>query len=72
MTRAELNAAARRRGELDRGSRRISQAVDAQRRLNAWRADSTRIKAVPFGSSDRRHEQVAQAHDQQGPIDAGF
>src|ERR1700745_4195421 len=43
MTRTEHNRAARRRGELtgDRGSRRLSPAIDAQRRLNARQADAT-------------------------------
>jgi hypothetical protein len=46
MTRTERNLAARRRGELNRdgGSRRLSQAVDAQRRLNAQRGASTRTE----------------------------
>jgi hypothetical protein len=63
MTRAESTSAARRRRELNRdgGSRRISQAIDAQRRLSARRADSTRTKANPFDPSDPGHEYVAQA-----------
>ncbi len=43
MTRIEHSRAARRRGELthDRGSLRLSPAIDAQRRLNTRRARST-------------------------------
>lgn len=54
MTRTEQELAARRRGELNRdgGSRRLLQAVDAQRRLDARRADGARTKAVPHGPSD--------------------
>jgi hypothetical protein len=57
MPRTEHNLAARKRGELsrDRGSRRISPAIDAQRRLNALRADGTRTNADPFGPNDRRY-----------------
>src|SRR5450755_125402 len=44
MTRAKQNLVARRRDELnrDRGSRRLSQVVDAQRRLNTGRAHTKR------------------------------
>jgi hypothetical protein len=57
MPRTEHNLAARKRGELsrDRGSRGISPAIDAQRRLNALQADSTRTNADPFGPTDRRY-----------------
>jgi hypothetical protein len=57
MTRTERNWAARRRGELtrDRGSRRLSPAIDAQRRLTTRRADGPRTKADPFGPSDSRY-----------------
>jgi hypothetical protein len=43
MTLRRADLAARRRGELnnDRGSRRVSWAIDAKRRLNALRADRT-------------------------------
>jgi len=57
MPRAPEDWAARRRGELDRdrGSRQFSQAVDAQRRLNAWRPANTRTKADAFSSSGPGH-----------------
>jgi hypothetical protein len=65
MTNTQQNLAARRRGEFnrDRGLRRLSQAVDAQRRLNARRADSTRNKADPLGSSDPRRAYLTQSRD---------
>ena len=65
MTRTERNGAARRRGELtrDRGSRRLSPAIDAQRRLNTRRADGPRTKADPFGPSDSRYAYMRQSHD---------
>jgi hypothetical protein len=65
MTRTEHNRAARRRGELtrDRGSRRLSPAIDAQRRLNARRADGTRTNADPVGPSDRRYAYLARSYD---------
>src|SRR3981081_1692091 len=66
MKRTEHNWAARRRGELtrDRGSLRLSPAIDARRRLNTRRADGTRTTADPFGPSDPRHTYLAHAHDQ--------
>ncbi len=65
MTQNEQNSAARRRGERkrDRGSRRLSQAVDARRRLNARRADSARTRAGRFGPSDSRYAYLTQPHD---------
>ncbi len=39
MTLRRVDLAARRRGESDRGSRRLSQAVDAKRRLNGRQAE---------------------------------
>ena len=57
MPRAPENWAARRRGEFDRdgGFRQFSQAVDAQRRLNARRGVSTRTAEAfsPNGSGHR-------------------
>jgi hypothetical protein len=57
MKRTEHNSAARRQGELtrDRGSLRLSPAIDARRRLNTRRADSTRTKIDPLGPSDPRY-----------------
>ena len=68
MTRAQNNWAARRRGELDRdpGSRQLSQAVDALRRLNARRAVSARTKADLVGPSEPRYAYLTQSHDEQG------
>jgi hypothetical protein len=70
MTRTEHNSAARRRGELtrDRGSRRLSPEIDAQRRLtlNARRADSTPTNTDPFGPNDRRHAYLTRSYDEKG------
>jgi hypothetical protein len=69
MTRTEHNRAARRRGELthDRGSLRLSPAIDAQRRLNSRRAAGSRTKADPVGPSDPRHAYLKQrSYDQPG------
>jgi hypothetical protein len=65
MTRTEHDLAARRQGELarDRGSRRLSSAVDAQRRLNGRRADGDRTKADSFGPSDPSYTHLTRAHD---------
>ena len=54
VTRAERNSEAGRQRALDRdrGSQRISRAVDAQRRLNARRADSTWSTPDSVGLSD--------------------
>ena len=67
MTLRRRHSAARRRGEFnrDRGSRLLSQAVDAQRRLNARRADDARTVAHPVGPSDPRDTYLTQSHDQQ-------
>ena len=63
MTRTAHNSAARRRGEVtgDRGSRRLSPAIDAQRRLNAQRADGTPTPADPFGPNDRRYAYLTRS-----------
>ena len=65
MANTPQNLAALRRAKFnrDRGLRRLSQAVDAQRRLNARRADSTRANADPLGPSDPRHAYLTQSHD---------
>jgi hypothetical protein len=65
MTRTEHNLAARRRGELtrDRGSRRITPAIDAKRRLNARQADGTRTNADPFGPNDRRYAYPTRSYE---------
>jgi hypothetical protein len=68
MTRTEQNRAARRRGELtrDRGSRRLSPEIDAQRRLNARRAVGTGTHADPFGPSDPRYAYLTQSLEYDG------
>jgi hypothetical protein len=65
MTLTGQDLAALRRGELnrDRGLRRLSEAIDAQRRLNARRADATRAKAHPVGPSDPRHAYLTRSYD---------
>ena len=70
MTRTAHNSAARRRGEVtgDRGSRRLSPAIDAQRRLNARRADGTPTTADPFGPNDRRYAYLTRSYDEKGPV----
>ena len=52
MTQTEHNSAARRRGELtrDRGSRRLSAAIDARRRLNTRPADRHPDQRTPARS----------------------
>jgi hypothetical protein len=64
ITRTE-HLSARRRSELNRDgeSRRLSHAVDAQRRLKARGADGARTKADPHGPSDPRHAYLTQSHD---------
>lgn len=68
MTRTEHNRAARRRGELtrDRGSRRLSPAIDAQRRLNALRADGIPTNPEAFDPNDRRYAYLTRSYDENG------
>jgi hypothetical protein len=56
MARTEDSRAARLRGELarDRRSRRVSGAIDAQRRLNARRAPARGPRQTQLGLSDSR------------------
>jgi hypothetical protein len=65
MTQTEHNSAARRRGELtrDRGSRRLSAAIDARRRLNSRPADGTRANADLHRPTDPRHAYPARSYD---------
>jgi hypothetical protein len=65
MTRTEHHHAARRRGELarDRGSRRVSSAIDAQRRLNPRPARGTPTKADSVGPSDPRSGYPTRTYD---------
>ena len=69
MTRTEHNSAARRRGELtgDRGSRRLSPAIDAERRLNARHVDATPTDSDPFSANDRRYPYLTR-HDGEGLV----
>ena len=68
MARRRQDLAARMRGESnrDRGSRRVSAAIDAQRRLNLRRVDGTRAKAAPVGPSDPRYAYLTRSHGLQG------
>ena len=68
MTRTEHNRAARRRGEStrDRGSPRLSPAIDAQRRLNVRRADGTPTNAEAFAPNDRRYAYPTRSYDENG------
>jgi hypothetical protein len=65
MTRTQRDWAARRRGELagDHGSRRVSSAMDAQRRLKARPARGTRTKADPVGPSDPRYAYLTRTYN---------
>jgi hypothetical protein len=65
MKQTEHDSAARRRGELthDRGSLRLSPAIDARRRLNTRRPDGPRTKANPLGPSEPRYAYLTQSHD---------
>jgi hypothetical protein len=65
MTRTQPNRAARRRGEStrDRGSRRLSPAIDAQRRLNARPAPGTPTNVDSFVSNDRRYAYLTRSYD---------
>jgi hypothetical protein len=59
------NLAARTRDQLtrDRGSRQLSHAIDARRRLSARRVDGPGIKADPFSPSDPRYAYLIRAYD---------
>jgi hypothetical protein len=50
----------------DRGSRRLSPAIDAQRRLNLGRADGTPTNAGPFGPNDRRYAYLTRSYNENG------
>ena len=65
MTRRTRDLPERRRGELKRnlGSQRLSSAIDAQRSLNARRADGSRTKADPVGLSDPRYAYLTRSYD---------
>jgi hypothetical protein len=65
MTRTALGQAARRRGELarDLASRRVSSAIDAQRRLNPAPVQSAWTKTDPLGPSNPRNAYLARRYD---------
>lgn len=65
MTRIEHDRTALRASELtrDRGSRRISSAIDARRRLNALSARDTRTRADRVGPSDPRYAYLTRTYD---------
>jgi hypothetical protein len=64
MTRTQKDRAARKR-ELarDHGSRRVSSAIDAQRRLNTLRSRATRTKAYRFDPSDSCYGYLTRTYD---------
>jgi hypothetical protein len=64
MTQSRQDWAARTR-ELnrDRGSRRLTPILNAQRRLNARRADDVRATAGPDGPSKPRFAYLTRSHD---------
>jgi hypothetical protein len=65
MPRTTRDLPERRRGELnpDHTNHQVSSAIDAQLRLNARQADSTRTRADPVGPSDPRYAYLTRAHD---------
>ena len=65
MTRTQQDWAARRRGELarDHRPRRVSAAIDTQRRLNAQPSRGTRTKADSVGPSDPRYAYLTRTYD---------
>jgi hypothetical protein len=65
MKRTEHNSAVRRRRAVtrDRGPLRLAPAIDARRRLNARRADTTGTKVNPLGPRDPRYAYLTQSHD---------
>jgi hypothetical protein len=65
VTLTEVNRSARKRGELsrDRGSRRISQAIAARRRLDKRRVDPTRTEGDRFRLRDPRFGYLMRSHD---------
>jgi hypothetical protein len=65
MTRTEHSRALQRRAELthDRGPRQLEPAIDARRRLNTRRSDSTRTNQDPHGPSELRYACLTRSHD---------
>jgi len=65
MTSRRQDWAARRRGELnrERGSRRLSLAINAQRRLTDGQPDGAWTKAGPLGLSDSGYAYLTRSDD---------
>jgi hypothetical protein len=49
--------------DLDRGSRRLSPAIDADRTVNLQQAGDAGIKAAAFGPSDPRLSNLTRSYD---------
>jgi hypothetical protein len=64
MTSSRQDWAARTRGELnrERGSRRLSPVINAQRRLTDGRPGGAWNKAGPLGLSDPRYAYLTRSH----------
>ena len=65
MTRTQRDRAAHARGELVRkhGSREVSSAIEAQRRLTMLASRGTRTKEYRFGPSDPRYGYLTRTYD---------
>jgi hypothetical protein len=65
MASSVRDRAARRRGELGRDGveRRLSPAIDAQRRLNAHRPSRVWISESGAGGSSPRYAHLTRSHD---------
>jgi hypothetical protein len=65
MTSTKRDVAARRRGELNRGSvgRRLSPAIDARRCVNGRRPAAGEIGAGRVGPRDPRYRYLTHSHD---------
>jgi len=64
IRRTDQDLPARRRVELTHaGKSRLLHAIDAQRRLNAARADLARTRADPHDPADPRHAYLTWPHD---------
>lgn len=65
MTHRKHDEPARRRGELarDLGSRRVSSAIDARRRLNPPPVQSAWTKTDPLAPSNHHYAYLARTYD---------
>jgi hypothetical protein len=65
MTSTKRDDVARKRGELSRDgvSRRLSPAIDGQRRLNSQRRGAARNNASHVGPRDPHYEYLTDSHD---------